>query len=140
MKRPYPKVLGELETMRLVASGRSIARYGDGELKMAGRSAGIKSQQWHPDLQQRLLDILQDSGDCLVGIPNIFSDTPKTDFWPKYIWSAELLVDRPYVSSFITRPDSAPWINTPEYWESARIALEGPRHHARAWQLEVAGA
>ncbi len=29
---------------------------------------------------------------------------------------AGLLVDRPYVSSFITRPDSAPWINVPEYW------------------------
>ncbi len=115
--KSYPHVLPELETMRLVASGRSIARYGDGELKMAGRAAGIKSQCWHTDLQQRLVEILKASGDCLVGIPNIHSDTPKTEFWPKYKWASELLVDREYVSSFITRPDSAPWINTPEYWD-----------------------
>ncbi len=115
--KSYPHILPELETMRLVASGRSIARYGDGELKMAGRAAGIKSQQWHPDLQRRLVEILKASGECLVGIPNIHSDTPKTEFWPKYKWASELLVDRQYVSSFITRPDSAPWINTPEYWD-----------------------
>ncbi len=115
--KSYPRVLDELETMRVVASGRSIARYGDGELKMAGRAAGIKSQQWHPELQQRLVEILKASGDCLVGIPNIHSDTPKTEFWPKYKWASELLVDRQYVSSFITRPDSAPWINTAEYWD-----------------------
>ncbi len=115
--KSYPHVLSELETMRVIASGRSIARYGDGELKMAGRAAGIKSQQWHPELQQRLVEILKASGDCLVGIPNIHSDTPKTEFWPKYKWASELLVDRQYVSSFITRPDSAPWINTAEYWD-----------------------
>jgi hypothetical protein len=99
-----------------VASGRSIARYGDGELKMAGRGVGIKMQQHHPELQRRLIEILKDSGDCLVGIPNIYSQTPKIEFWGKHASFASLLVDRPYVSSFITRADSAPWINTPEYW------------------------
>lgn len=113
--RAYPLVSGEFETLRLVSEGRSIARYGDGELKMC-RDSGIKSQCPDTQLSKRLREILIDSGDCLVGIPNIRSETPKNAFWGKYMASADLLVDRPYVSSFITRPDSAPWIDTPEYW------------------------
>lgn len=112
----YPQVLGELETMHRVVSGRSIARYGDGEFKMASHDAGIKSQVSDPRLSARLREILQKSGDCMIGIPNIRSDTPKADFWGKYMKFGRLLADRPYVSSFITRPDSAPWINTSEYW------------------------
>lgn len=112
----YPHVLSELKTLRLVASGKSIARYGDGELKMADRPVGIKSQEYHPRLRSRLAAILHDSGDCLVGIPNIHSDTPKAEHWGKYQVYSRLLAERQYVSSFITRPDSAPWINTEEYW------------------------
>lgn len=114
--RPYPQVTSEFETLKLVASGRSIARYGDGEFKMASHDAGIKSQNSDPKLSERLRGILHDSGKCLVGVPNIRSDTPKADFWGKHMKYARLLTDRKYVSSFITRPDSAPWINTREYW------------------------
>lgn len=112
----YPEVLDEIETLNRVVSGASIARYGDGEFKMC-RGSGIKSQGPHPRLSQRLREILVDSGDCLVGIPNIRSDTPKAEFWGKQMRFARLLQEgRPYVSSFITRPDSAPWINTEAYW------------------------
>lgn len=115
--RPYPLVRGELDTMRLVAEGRSLARFGDGELKMAGHGAGIKSQNRDLNLSRRLLEILQDSGQCLVGIPNIRSETPKAAHWGKHMGYAPILADRPYVSAFVTRPDSAPWIDTPEYWD-----------------------
>ncbi len=117
----WPNILGEVDTLQLVCKGRSLARYGDGELKMAdttcSRTAGIKSQAYHPELQRRLAAILHDSGDCMVGIPNILSSTPKIDFWGKQLGMCRLLADRPYVSSFITRPDSAPWIDVPEYWD-----------------------
>lgn len=114
----YPDVLSEMATLQAIVAGQSIARYGDGEFKMAGHEAGIKSQQSDPELSARLRAILHESGDCMVGIPNIHSKTPKHDFWRKYKGYASLLVDdRPYVSSFITRPDSAPWIDTPEYWD-----------------------
>lgn len=115
----YPHVLGELETLRRVLAGASLARYGDGEFKMAGHGASIKSQPADEQLTARLRDILRDSGACLVGIPNIHSATPKAEFWGKYGRFASLLQsDRRYVSSFITRPDSAPWINTDEYWSA----------------------
>lgn len=112
----YPHVLGEDATLAMVLAGASIARYGDGELKMC-RGAGIKSQAAHPDLSRRLRDILRESGACLVGIPNIRSATPKADFWGRHKSYASLLADRAYVSAFITRPDSAPWIDTAEYWQ-----------------------
>lgn len=112
----YPQVLGEVETMKLVVSGRSIARYGDGEFKMASHNAGIKSQSSDPKLSARLREILHEPGECLVGVPNIRSDTPKADVWGKHMRYSRLLTHRPYVSSFISRPDSAPWINTPSYW------------------------
>jgi hypothetical protein len=78
--------------------------------------AGIKSQCGDPKLTRRLRAILQDSGECLVGIPNVRSDTPKIAHWGKYARFARLLADRPYGSAFVTRPDSAPWIDTPTYW------------------------
>lgn len=114
----YPTVVGESETLDLVLSGRSLARYGDGELKMADHVAGIKSQAADPALSDRLRIILQTSGECLVGIPNIRSDTPKAEHWGRYMRFGTLLVaGRRYASSFVTRPDSAPWINTAEYWD-----------------------
>lgn len=113
--RPYPTVLSEAETLAQVCAGRSLARYGDGEfnLCLGGRA---KKQAFSVKLQDRLRGILRDDGDCLVGIPNIHSETPKAAFWRKYLSAAELLSDRPYVSAFISRPDSAPWIHTPAYW------------------------
>lgn len=111
----YPSVLGESATLELVRQGQSLARYGDGEFALA-RGRGIPCQKADPVLQKRLHAILQDSGTCLVGIPNIHSWTPKAAYWRKYARASALLVPRTYVSSFVTRPDSAPWIDTPEYW------------------------
>lgn len=114
----YPTVTGEFETLAQVLAGRSLARYGDGEFKMA-EGHSIKSQEEHPALAARLREILHASGDCLVGIPNIRSDTPKAEFWGKQMRFTRLLREgRAYASSFITRPDSAPWINTEAYWQS----------------------
>ena len=112
----YPDVLGESATLDRVIAGASIARYGDGEFKIC-RGAGIKSQAGHPLLTERLVRILQDSGNCLVGIPNIHSRTPKAAFWGQFMGYARFLNEtRAYVSSFITRPDSAPWIDEDNYW------------------------
>jgi hypothetical protein len=121
----YPRVTGELETLRLVLAGRSIARYGDGEFKIATHNTFIKSQRQDDRMSARLRSILHDSGDCLVGIPNIHDvlSSPlaleqKKDFWAGHIrFHNQLNPKAAYVSSFISRPDSAPWINTDEYWD-----------------------
>lgn len=120
----YPRVLSEHETLQRVLAGRSLARYGDGEFKMC-RGSGIKSQAAAPALATRLTRILRSSGDCLVGIPNIHSETPKADFWGQFLKYAELLGELEYGSSFITRPDSAPWINEPAYWQALQSLWVG---------------
>jgi hypothetical protein len=58
---------------------------------------------------------------CIVCIPNVVSATPKADSWRRYAESKyTALYDekahKVYGSSFVTRPDSAPWIDRPEYW------------------------
>jgi hypothetical protein len=113
----YPSVLSEGDTLQAVHAGKSLARYGDGEFALC-RGRGIKCQRFDPALSRRLQGILQTSGHCLVGIPNIRSATPKASFWRKYLPAAELLGAGPYGSAFVTRPDSAPWIDTPAYWAS----------------------
>lgn len=122
----YPRVIGERETLELICSGRSIARYGDGEFKIAASGASIKSQDADPRLSQRLRSILHShDGECLIGIPDIhgvltspLSSEQKIEFWSKHLRFSHLLHPAvPYVSSFISRPDSAPWINTDDYWQ-----------------------
>ena len=43
----YPHVLGELDTLRLVSGGRSLARYGDGEFNLC-RGARANSRVSSP--------------------------------------------------------------------------------------------
>lgn len=121
----YPAVLDEFVTLQAVLAGRSLSRYGDGEFNLAlGGAAKLQA----PDsaMAARLRAILRDSGDCLVGIPNIRSATPKAAFWGKYLTRAlPLLTDREYASAFVTRPDSAPWIDVPEYWGSLESLWQG---------------
>ena len=123
--RAWPEVLDEVQTLQAVVNGASLARYGDGELKMASHDAGIKSQDSDAALSQRLREVLLKPGACLVGLPNIHEvlrqhvSDQKVEHWSKYMRYGRMLsvMDRPYVSAFITRPDSAPWIDTPAYWK-----------------------
>lgn len=122
----FPHVLDEFATLELVRAGRSLARYGDGEFHLCD-GVPAKAQRPDPTLATRLRSILRDSGDCLVGLPNLHSESPKRTFWSAFASYAVLTSPRPYVSSFVTRPDSAPWINTPLYWsllESLWVGLD----------------
>jgi len=112
----YPSILTESSTLQRVLAGDSLARYGDGEFNLA-EGHSIPCQRHSPELERRLRGILVDSGRCIVGIPNLDSATPKAAFWHKYQRVTPLLAPgRVYGSSFISRPDSAPWVNTATYW------------------------
>jgi hypothetical protein len=125
-QRPWPAVLREEETLRLVVEeGRSLARYGDGEFKLC-YGGSIKSQRHEPLLGKRLREILKASGDCLVGIPNLLQ--PTKPFWDQFRTEKIrnlLSMDRVYGSAFVSRPDSAPWIHTPAYWKQVERLWKG---------------
>jgi hypothetical protein len=135
--------MDEMTTLGCVLAGASLARYGDGEFRLC-EGLPAKAQSVDRTLSQRLRDILRFSGDCHVGIPNLHSETPKEPFWRPYLHRAPtFLVERMYSSAFITRPDSAPWIDTPEYWEAIEAIwrdqdvtiVSGGRHGLRAPDL-----
>jgi hypothetical protein len=118
----YPAVMSEIETLEAAIAGKSLARYGDGELRVAlGRKC--ISQIANEFLADELKAILARPQEGLIAcIPNAFSDTPKRESWLRFATEGYTrLYGMPsYGSSFITRPDSAPWIDTPEYWLRVR--------------------
>lgn len=146
----YPAVLSEMATLTFAVHGRSLARYGDGELRLALGGRAI-SQDPDEGLAAELRQLLAGPTKSLVCIPNVNSGTPKMNkTWYKYVHPKfiELYKQPLYGSSFITRPDSAPWIDCEEYWTLARSlwwdrevtfvvdeeqsSLGSPVYHARA--------
>ena len=124
----YPRVLSERDTLAAALSGKSIARYGDGELKLCVGGQAI-SQRADPKLQRELCELLRrPPADLLPCIPNIISATPRGPFWREFRatqYTALYADDVKYGSSFITRPDNAPWIDRPEYWAEVRRLWAG---------------
>lgn len=122
-----PPVLSEFETIRQALAGKSLARYGDGELRlMAGRGTAV-TQEASPKLAAELRDILKNPpANCLVCLP-IAKNSPKGEMWARYQDHSFLKYfgPGPYGSAFISRPDSAPWIDTDAYWRDVRSLWEG---------------
>ncbi len=120
----YPRVLDEFATLARLPT-QSIARYGDGELRVA--IGGACSSQC-PDLRlaKEMRVMLADPKGCLIGIPNV-TRGPKSENWARYAEPAytSLYGAEEYGSSFITRPDSAPAIDTPEYWADVEALWAG---------------
>lgn len=113
---PYPKVMSEIDTIRAAIAGRSIARLGDGELRLADGGSAI-SQEAGKGIKGAMLEVLGGDHDVLTCIPHMQS--PKYEkTWYKYNMDKYIRMykRKEYGSAFITRPDSAPWIDNDEYW------------------------
>lgn len=127
----WPAVMGEFETMRAVAAGGSIARFGDGELKIIYGSGYVRELPCLA-LATELFEVLgNEERGLLVGIPTLDPAGPKIENWRRHEAKfLRVLGAGPYFSAFVTRPDSAPWILTQEYleivlsvWAGRRVAL-----------------
>lgn len=117
----YPAVRDEWATIRAVAGGYSIARFGDGELKMM-HGCGYVREAGSPKLAAELRGVLQNPHTaCIVGVPTMDGNGPKYRNWirheRRYAHLLKSHID--YHSAFISRPDSAPWINCPQFLEIA---------------------
>jgi hypothetical protein len=120
MTKQWVKVVDEMSTLDMVLKGYSIARYGDGELKLADGGDCISQVHTIP-LQKELRKILQNKNkNCIVGLPN-YVESPKKWFWDKVCTRQKYMnfldYNTTYYSQFITRLDSAPWINTKTFWK-----------------------
>ena len=121
----YARVMSERDTLAAALAGVSIARYGDGELRLCDGGSAI-SQRADLKLKTELRELLRNPPPkVLPCIPNIADHvgTPRWRFWeefkaPRYRSLYSDSVE--YGSSFITRPDNAPWIDRPDYWAEVR--------------------
>lgn len=125
----HPVVLSELETLERAHAGECLARYGDGELKLAlGRDC--ISQVAYPQLAIELKQVLHAKSPVLPCIPA--PKNAKGESWARFATAGYLALYDPaatYGSAFITRPDSAPWIDTPEYWARVTDLWRGKDVH-----------
>lgn len=125
----WPTVLGEFETIERVLQGWSLSRFGDGELKIM-HGAGYVRESANEQLTAELRETFaRPSTRCLVAIPTLDPAGPKYDNWTRHQARFELLLDpvRVYGSAFVTRPDSAPWINARDYALKVQRIWEGKR-------------
>lgn len=125
----YPDVVGEFDTIRKVLTGYSLARFGDGELKMS-HGFGYRRQVGSPQLAHELGSILRiPHPRCLVGIPTMDPAGPKYESWIRHRdrFISVLNPSVRYHSAFVSRPDSAPWIDDKEYGELVQSIWAGKR-------------
>jgi glycosyltransferase family protein len=116
-------VVNEYKTIRKIIKNHcSIARFGDGELKLA-KSQNQMYQTPSANLASALRSVLTDRVvNLLVGIPR-FSAVQDNKFWYRYRYPFYLDMYKPgkrYYSAFITRPDLVPLINSKNYWSLMR--------------------
>lgn len=126
----YPQIRDEWETMRKVCGGFSLARFGDGELKLV-HGKGYKREPGSQRLAAELLQVLTHPHPrCLVGVPTMSPAGPKYQNWLRHAARfADVLEPArvTYYSAFVTRPDSAPWINCAEFAQLARTLWQEKR-------------
>lgn len=125
----YPQVIGEFETIAAILTGKSIARFGDGELKLMDGKGYLREPECKK-LGDELLSILQQPDPkCIVGIPTMDPTGPKYEGWIRHEkrFARLLNPEVQYYSAFITRPDSAPRINCIEYAKTVERIWRGKR-------------
>lgn len=117
--RPPLDVGFDLEHATVVSAlTHSLARVGDGELRiLAGEDA---NRQVHSvSLALELASLIEHPGHCWVAAPHCHGK--RSSWWRTFLdaygapirWGA-------WGSSFISRPDEAPWINCQSYWRLMR--------------------
>lgn len=142
------EILTEADTIERAIAGVSLSRFGDGELRLA-LGGDAKSQARDPALRAQLLQILAGvRGRCLVCLPR--HNGPKAHWWAEYNRPkfTELYTMPLYGSAFVTRPDSAPWIDVPEYWKRVTdlwncrdvVLVRGKANSLTAEQLDGAAS
>lgn len=125
----WPVVLDEFETIKKVGKGYNIARFGDGELKMI-HGSGYVRQTGSIKLATELHDVLTEPHQkCIVGIPTMNPESPKWANWSRHRerFMRVLSPSVTYYSAFISRPDSAPWIETKAFAQSVEKLWRGKR-------------
>lgn len=119
---PRVQVMSEWLTLDELLKGKSIARFGDGEIKHMDGKRNV-SQIHHPELTKRLNEVFRSRlPNLLIGIPNVYNGREFTEVNQNYINNMERrfrkIADKShlYASSYITRGDLCGYLAWPSYW------------------------
>jgi hypothetical protein len=143
----WPRVLTEAETLERLVGGASIARFGDGELKICCGGATVthhRDAKLLAKLAKELRGILKDPAPGLLpAIPNPRAVKNRWKSWEtqRDQWCKLMDMDIVYGSAFVGRKKVAPWVDTPKYRERFRSIWKGrnvvavcpPTHPLPGW-------
>ena len=121
----WPNVIGEFETVKKIAKGFSIARFGDGEFKILDGKSHVR-MRWieNPEMTEELRHIIaKPSQGCLIGIPTMDPKGDKYENWKRHkVRFAKMLPGGiKYYSALISRPDCGiAWMECQEYADELR--------------------
>lgn len=125
----YPRVIGEFETIAKIAKGFSVARSGDGELKILD-GKGYTREVANPALTAELRNVVTNPHkQCLAAIPTMDPRGPKySSFIRHEARFCKFLSDSVrYYSALISRPDCGEWMETQYYADLLRSLWKGKR-------------
>lgn len=128
----YPKVFGEHETIRSVSKSKSLARGGDGEIKIALGHGYCREPQNERLTEEVRNVLLNPNPGCLVGIPTMDPAGIRYYNWQRHLTRFAAFFEGSkvrYYSAFIGRPECAQWIDNKEYVLSV-AALWKDKHAA----------
>ena len=103
--------LKEYQTLSRI-SNESFARFGDGELKLIHGEDSL-SQTYNDEIAEMLRSQLE-SANCYIGMTYVHPNSPRKEYWEEFM-KTHPIPDGEYGSSFITRMDEAPWLDTDNY-------------------------
>lgn len=118
--KQWPCVMDEFQTVAKLQEGMSLSRLGDGEIALCDGSDQVREPK-NPALAKELRQIISVPQDGLVvGIPTMDRAGPKYPNWAKRAarFMKFLSPDMTYGSAFVSRPDSAPAIESFAYCDA----------------------
>ena len=109
----YPKVMDSLTSLDILkSSGKSLARYGDGELNLISGSR-IGFQSYDPGLAERLKEILENgNNEVFIGLPDVFHSLSRFKLEAKLFWLYSVVKNwkrwKQLINNVLPPPISAP--------------------------------
>lgn len=94
--------MGTLETIDCVRDGYSMARFGDGELRLISDNRAIGYQQADGELASGLLRVIQsDDTACKIALPDVFRGMKGRRFESRLFWTYVINANWPKWKKFI---------------------------------------
>lgn len=107
-----PQIENTLESLARIQTGKSVARFGDGEFNLIfGKNLGF--QKADPTLSEKLLEVLlTDVENLEIGLPKVFGSLKEYEKKSARFWRAYLCDNRSRIMKLLEKSEDKTYINT----------------------------